>query len=152
MRYSYECPCGAQQDWSGSPGEQPGGLACDCGREALQLLCFNFLAKKTPPKLPSDKELCRALMERSNARLRAKEHKIRARDREIVETARNRVHAENRRPKIHPSADAVQVAEIPARVAREHEMINGQGSWAELMQDKPALKKKLKDQNLWLQQ
>lgn len=151
MRYTFECAaCGAQHDWIGSYTEKPDTIRCPCGQEALQLLCTNLVMKQSAPAMPSDKELCRSLFERSNARLRKNEHKIRARDREIVEAARNRVQAERSRPKTHGSNSAVERATLPARFTREYEMRNGGGSWNKLMQDPPALKKTLKEANLWL--
>lgn len=151
MLFSFECECGAQQDWSGPSAEKPETLTCNvCGGEAKQSLCLNFIMRKSAPDLPSPKQLCRALFERKNARIRANEHKIRARDRQIVETARNRIKAERSRPKTHGSADGIEHAVVPMRLVREHEMVHGHGSWATLMQDKKALKKTLSEHNLWL--
>lgn len=150
MRYSYECPaCGAQQDWIGSWQDKPETLTCECGHEAQQLLCFNLAMKVTAPAMPSAKEIVRRLYEQKGREIQANAAAIRAKDRSIVENARNRISAERSRPKVHGSTSGVEQAVVPMRWQREYEMRNGQGSWNTLMKDKKALKRTLKDAGLW---
>lgn len=153
MIFTYECECGARQDWSGSSADKPETLTCqECGQQAAQLLCFNLVMKQSPMLKDPDawqKALVRKLYEQKGQAIQQNAGRIRDRDRAIVESAKNRISAERSRPKVHGSVSAVEQAVVPLRFVREYEMNNGQGSWNTVMKDKKAVKKTLKDAGLW---
>jgi hypothetical protein len=145
VRYQFECSCGAQQEWSGPCDDKPETIACPCGKQAEQLLCVNFVVRKSVSG-PTERQVKEKLLDRAVQRTAQQGPAIKARDGAAVDEARKQERAARSMAK-KGSQSVKRVAELPRRWVAEKLMLHGNEYFQRPTKD---LKREFKQEGLLL--